>query len=53
MDLQGLPHMARLSHLVPSTGQFFTPLPLERAFVIQDENVRFRLDAWLAPVSMI
>lgn len=38
MDLQGLPHMARLSHLVPSTGQFFTPLPLERAFVIQDEK---------------
>lgn len=36
MDGQGLPAHARLKHLVPTIGHFFTRLPLERAFLVQD-----------------
>ena len=36
MDAQGLPHLSRLRALVPSIGTFFTELPLERAFLVQD-----------------
>ena len=31
-------HRSRISRLVPSVGTFFTPLPLEHAFHIQDER---------------
>ncbi len=38
--LQGLgdESQGRLKHLVPSIGRFFTKLPLERAFYVQDEK---------------
>lgn len=36
MDQAGMPNMSRLSQLVPSIGRFFTPLPLKKAFHMQD-----------------
>lgn len=38
MDEQGLTELARLGNLVPSIGRFFTRLPLEKAFLIQDSK---------------
>ncbi|KAK7205390.1 IMP-specific 5'-nucleotidase 1 [Myxozyma melibiosi] len=35
-DTKGTPHMAKIRHLVPSVGTFFTHLPLEEAFYVQD-----------------
>ncbi|TID20479.1 hypothetical protein CANINC_003596 [Pichia inconspicua] len=37
MCVAGQPNMSRLSQLVPSIGTFFTPLPLKKAFHIQDK----------------
>lgn len=38
MTNAGIPEMGRLKQLVPSVGTFFTPLPLEKAFYIEDER---------------
>ncbi|KAK9374599.1 IMP-specific 5-nucleotidase [Lipomyces chichibuensis] len=35
-DRKGTPHLAKIRHLVPSIGTFFTKLPLEEAFYAQD-----------------
>ncbi|KAK9446689.1 IMP-specific 5-nucleotidase [Limtongia smithiae] len=35
-DLNGTPELAKIRHLVPSVGTFFTSLPLEQAFFVQD-----------------
>ncbi|KAK9474754.1 IMP-specific 5-nucleotidase [Dipodascopsis tothii] len=35
-EARGRPGMAKLRHLVPSVGTFFTPLPLAEAFAIVD-----------------
>lgn len=38
MEKSGTPQLGRLSQLVPSISTFFTKLPLERAFYIEDER---------------
>lgn len=38
MTKLGIPDQSRLIQLVPSIGTFFTPLPLEQAFYIQDQR---------------
>lgn len=38
MDSLNTPDLPRLNQLVPSVGLFFTPLPLEEAFLIQDKK---------------
>ncbi|KAF6011459.1 hypothetical protein HII13_002468 [Brettanomyces bruxellensis] len=38
MTNAGVPELSRLHQLVPSIGTFFTPLPLEKAFYIEDER---------------
>ncbi|VEU21839.1 DEKNAAC102878 [Brettanomyces naardenensis] len=38
MTKAGIPKISRLHQLVPSIGTFFTPLPLEKAFYIEDER---------------
>lgn len=38
MQNAGTPELSRLSQLVPSVGVFFTKLPLEKAFYIEDER---------------
>ncbi|KAK9385010.1 IMP-specific 5-nucleotidase, partial [Lipomyces mesembrius] len=35
-ERKGTPHLAKIRHLVPSIGTFFTKLPLEEAFYAQD-----------------
>ncbi|KAK9469445.1 IMP-specific 5-nucleotidase [Lipomyces arxii] len=35
-DTNGTPYLAKLRHLVPSVGRFFTHLPMEQAFYIED-----------------
>lgn len=35
-DRLGTPDLAKIRHLVPSVGTFFTPLPLREAFYVQD-----------------
>ncbi|KAK9332105.1 IMP-specific 5-nucleotidase [Lipomyces starkeyi] len=35
-ERKGTPHLAKIRHLVPSIGTFFTKLPLEQAFYAQD-----------------
>lgn len=38
MTKLGTPQQSRIVQLVPSVGTFFTPLPLEQAFYIQDQR---------------
>lgn len=38
MTRAGMPELSRLHQLVPSIGTFFTPLPLEKAFYIEDQR---------------
>lgn len=38
MTRLGTPEQSRIAQLVPSVGSFFTPLPLEQAFYIQDQR---------------
>ncbi|QPG74033.1 hypothetical protein FOA43_001352 [Brettanomyces nanus] len=38
MTESGTSNLSRLHQLVPSIGTFFTPLPLEKAFYIEDER---------------
>ena len=38
MTRLGTPEQSRIVQLVPSIGTFFTPLPLEQAFYIQDQR---------------
>lgn len=38
MSKMGNPRQSRLAQLVPSIGEFFTQLPLEKAFYIEDEH---------------
>ncbi|ODV95056.1 hypothetical protein PACTADRAFT_81594 [Pachysolen tannophilus NRRL Y-2460] len=38
MYSQNTPEFSRLKQLVPSVGEFFTQLPLEKAFYIEDEK---------------
>ncbi|KAG8530161.1 uncharacterized protein KY384_005644 [Bacidia gigantensis] len=43
------PGLSKLKHLVPTTGTFFTPLPLEKAFVYQDRKRRISSRRFVAP----
>lgn len=49
MDSQDLAQLARLNSLVPSVGTFFTRLPLERAFLIQDSKRAISARRLVAP----
>ncbi|KAK9479444.1 IMP-specific 5-nucleotidase [Lipomyces japonicus] len=37
-EKNGTPELAKIKHLVPTVGSFFTELPLEQAFYVQDSK---------------
>lgn len=45
----GTPHLSKLKLLVPSIGSFFTLLPLEAAFFLQDERRAISSRRFVAP----
>lgn len=45
----GTSEQSKLKSLVPSVGVFFTPLPLERAFLVQDERRRMSFRHFVPP----
>lgn len=45
----GAPERSKLKSLVPTVGNFFTPLPLEAAFLFQDELRRISSRHFVAP----
>lgn len=49
MQMQGTPELGRLKQLVPSIGTFFTKLPLEKAFYIEDNKRSISVRRLVAP----
>ncbi|CCH43714.1 IMP-specific 5'-nucleotidase 1 [Wickerhamomyces ciferrii] len=49
MDRNGTPQLGRLQQLVPSISGFFTKLPLEKAFYIEDERRSISVRRLVAP----
>lgn len=49
MQIQGIPQAARLKQLVPSISGFFTKLPLEKAFYIEDDRRSISVRRLVAP----
>lgn len=49
MEKKGTPELGRLKQLVPSIVGFFTKLPLERAFYIEDEKRSISVRRLVAP----